>query len=69
MSDTEALQQTGVDQLTTKSREFYESTRFKMMLSMIYAAFSMLCLGLTANSKYNITKLFIINTQVKSHSY
>ena len=39
----------GVDALTYKSREFYESTRMKMLMSLIYGSFGMMCLGLCSN--------------------
>ena len=45
----EDLHPHGVDALTYKSREFYESTRMKMLLSMVYASLGMLCLGLCSN--------------------
>ncbi len=40
----------GVDNMTVQSRRFYESTRMKMLISMIYGAFSLVCLGLVSSS-------------------
>jgi hypothetical protein len=62
--DTVSLTFSGVDNLTTKSRNFYESTRMKMLLSLVYGSFGLLALGLTANSGGRAAGL-----RVMAHAY
>ena len=40
----------GADKLTSKSRDFYESTKVKVLFSICFGALALMCLGFTATS-------------------
>jgi hypothetical protein len=54
----DSLMSKGADSLGPRSREFYESTAFKLFLSITYGAFAIMFLGFSSAGKR--TKLLLV---------